>query len=67
MSNGEVVIDRLDSVRRSLTRALTGVEREMANRKADETYTQTYLNQLTNLGMQAQRLEDLVVEKLNYA
>lgn len=65
--NGDIVLDRLGSIRRSLQRAVDGTVREIEHRSADESYTATYLSQLNDLARQAAALEDQVVQRLNYA
>jgi phosphatidate phosphatase PAH1 len=66
-ANGEVVIDRLDTLRRSLERALAGVHRELVHRKCDESYKDTYLSGISRLVAEGAQLEDHITKELNYA
>lgn len=67
MANGDVVLERLEGVKKSLERALQGVEAEMQHRKPYETFTSHYLGQVSDLRQRAAALEDLVVDRLNDA
>lgn len=65
--NGVVVIDRLNAIQRSLSRAMDGVAREIENRDSDESYTDLYLSKLSALARRAAELEDEIRKELTYA
>lgn len=65
MSNGPVVIERLEFIKRSLNRAIADIDEELSTRRVNVDYKEVYVHKITDLVDQTNRLEDLI-HKITY-
>lgn len=66
MTNGIMVKDILHQISRSLERCAEGVAQEDQNRSSDESYKETYINNLNSIMVKVITLEVELRKTLNY-